>query len=300
MTETRATTPEDMVAELVTLLDVQQEAPDLFRGRRKPGGVGRVFGGQIIAQALMAATKTVEPDRLAHSLHAYFIRGGSEDHTTDFQVVRDFDGRSFSTRRVAAIQNGEIILNFAASFQKLEEGLMHQDEMPDVPPPEGLKSERELRQHFLHLVPESFRESFLRPNVVEFRPVQQMPIDPGTPQPALYQAWFRLVASIGDDPLMHRGAFAYISDMRLLGTCTMPHGLNWMKQEINSASLDHAVWMHDDFRVDDWLLFQSTSPISNRGRGLNHGQIFSRDGRLVASAAQEGLVRKRRQKPEAS
>jgi acyl-CoA thioesterase II len=294
MTEARATTPEGMVAELVALLDVQQEGPDLFHGGRKPGGVGRVFGGQIIAQALMAATKTVDPDRVAHSLHAYFIRGGSEDHTTDFRVVRDFDGRSFSTRRVAAIQQGEIILNFAASFQKVEEGLMHQDVIPDVPGPEGLKNEQELRQRFLHLVPESFRDHFLRPSVVEFRPIQQEPIDPGTPQPALYQAWFRLVAPIGDDPLIHRAAFAYISDMHLLGTCILPHGLSWMRQEVNSASLDHAVWMHDDFHVDEWLLFQSTSPVSNRGRGLNHGQIFSRDGRLVASAAQEGLIRKRR------
>jgi acyl-CoA thioesterase II len=294
MTETSATTPEAMVTELLTLLDVQQEAPDLFHGRRKPGGVGRVFGGQIIAQALAAATKTVDPDRISHSLHAYFIRGGSEDHTTDYKVVRDFDGRSFSTRRVAAIQNGEIILNFAASFQKREEGLMHQDPMPDVPPPEGLKSEAELRQRYLHLIPEEFRAFVLRPSVVEFRPTNQIPFDPGKPQPALYEAWFKLVAPIGDDPLLHRAAFAYISDMHLLGTCILPHGLSWIKREINSTSLDHAVWLHEDFRVDDWLLFRSTSPVSHGGRGLNHAQIFTRDGRLVASTTQEGLIRRRR------
>jgi acyl-CoA thioesterase II len=294
MAEARATTPEGMVAELLTLLDVQQEAPDLFHGRRKPGGVGRVFGGQIIAQALMAATKTVEPDRVAHSLHAYFIRGGSEDHTTDYRVVRDFDGRSFSTRRVSAIQNGEIILNFAASFQRPEEGLVHQDPMPNVPPPDALKNESQLRERFIDSIPEDFRPFLMRPSVVEFRPTNQTPPDPGVPQPALYQAWFRLVAPLGDDPLLHRAAFAYISDMHLLGTCAKPHGLNWLKREINSASLDHAVWLHEDFCVDDWLLFQSTSPISHGGRGLNHAQIFSRDGRLVASAAQEGLIRKRR------
>jgi acyl-CoA thioesterase II len=294
MVEARATTPEGMVAELLTLLDVQQEAPDLFHGRRKPGGVGRVFGGQIIAQALMAATKTVEPDRVAHSLHAYFIRGGSEDYTTDYQVVRDFDGRSFSTRRVAAMQNGEIILNFAASFQRREEGLIHQDAMPDVPPPEALKNETQLRERFIDMIPEDFRPFVMRPSVVEFRPTDQTPPDPGVPQPAFYKAWFRLVAPLGNDPLLHRAAFAYISDMHLLGTCAKPHGLNWLKREINSASLDHAVWLHEDFRVDDWLLFQSTSPVSHGGRGLNHAQIFTRDGRLVASAAQEGLIRKRR------
>jgi acyl-CoA thioesterase II len=294
MSEARAATPEALVAQLVTLIDVQEETPDLFHGRRQPGGVGRVFGGQIIAQALMAATKTVEPDKIAHSLHAYFIRGGSEETTTDYQVMRDFDGRSFSTRRVSAIQNGEIILNLAASFQRFEDGLVHRDPMPDVPLPEGLKSEAELRARHIDMIPEAMREMFLRPRAIEFRPVIQEPADQAIAQPALYEAWFKLVAPIADDPLLHRAIFAYISDMHLLGTCTMPHPLSWMKQEISSASLDHSVWLHDDFRVDDWLLMRSTSPVTNRGRGLNHAQFFTRDGRLVASAAQEGLIRKRR------
>ena len=285
-----------MVDQLVRLLDVQDHSADLFIGQRMPGGEGRVFGGEIIAQALMAATRTVGPDRVAHSLHAYFIRGGSENHPTEYRVSRDFDGRSFSTRRVTAIQQGEVILNFAASFQCPEEGLQHQDVMPDVPPPEDLKSDAELRIEYADKVPDTFRDRFLRPHVVDFRPLSPRHWTNDTPQPAQQQSWFKIAAPLKDDPLLHRAILAYISDMQLLGTCALPHGLSWMRGELMSASLDHALWLHDDFRVDDWLLFTSTSPISRAGRGLNHAQIWSRDGRLVASVAQEGLIRKRRVK----
>jgi acyl-CoA thioesterase II len=289
-----ATSPAALVANLVRLLDVQEHSADLFVGGRAPGGQGRVFGGEIIAQALMAATRTVDTDRICHSLHAYFIRGGSEHHPTEYRVSRDFDGRSFSTRRVTAVQQGEVILNFAASFQVREEGLHHQDVMPDVPPPEGLKSDAELRRDYVDSVPEAFRERFVRPQVVDFRPLSPRHWTNDTPQPARQQSWFRVAAPVGDDPLIHRAILAYISDMQLLGTCALPHGLSWMRGELMSASLDHALWLHDDFRVDDWLLFTSTSPISLGGRGLNHAQIWSRDGRLIASVAQEGLIRKRR------
>jgi acyl-CoA thioesterase II len=294
MTIEHATTPAALVAELLHLLDLEEIKSDQFVGQRRPGGVGRVFGGEIIAQALMAATRTVEPDRAVHSLHAYFIRGGSEDYPTEYQVARDFDGRSFSTRRVTAIQQGEIMLNFAASFQRHEDGLEHQDPMPDAPAPEDLKSEVELRADYIHLIPAEMRDRFDRPRGIEFRPVRPRNLLSAGPQPANQQSWFRMVAPLGDDPLMHRAMMAYISDMQLLGTSILPHGLSWVRGEISSASLDHAIWFHDDFRVDDWLLFTSTSPISRGGRGLNHAQIHSRDGRLVASVTQEGLVRKRR------
>jgi acyl-CoA thioesterase II len=259
-----------------------------------PEGVGRVFGGEVIAQALIAATKTVSDDRIAHSLHAYFIRGGSEDHPTDYFVARDFDGRSFSTRRVTAIQCGEVILNFAASFQKPEQGLEHQDTMPKVPEPEALKSDNQLRDEVIDRIPEALRARFMRPSAMEFRPVNGQHWMSDVPQPPAKQVWFRIAAPLPDDPALHRAILAYISDNQLLGTCILPHGLSWMRREINSASLDHAVWFHEDARVDDWLLYDCTSPIARGARGLNHGQIFSRDGRLVASVAQEGLIRKRR------
>lgn len=294
MTDATTLSPAQRVEQLVALLDVQEHSPDHFVGGRKVGGSGRVFGGEVIAQALMAATKTVAPDRVVHSLHTYFIRGGSEDHPTEYNVARDFDGRSFSTRRVTAIQCGEVILNFAASFQRPEVGLEHQDPMPEAPPPEQLQSESELRAAFIDQVPEAMRAHFLQPGVVEFRPVS--PRHWGTREPGIpfQQSWFRLVAPLGDDPLKHRAMLAYISDMQLLGTCAIPHGLSWMRGEINSASLDHAIWFHDDCRVDDWILFTSNSPITRGGRGLNYATMHSRDGRLIASVAQEGLIRKRR------
>jgi acyl-CoA thioesterase II len=287
-------TPQSLVDGLVRLLDVQEHSADLYVGGRVAGRQGRVFGGEIIAQALMAAARTVDPHRACHSLHAYFIRGGSENHPTEYRVSRDFDGRSFSTRRVTAVQQGEVILNLAASFQVQEDGLEHQDVMPDVPPPEGLKSDAELRVEYAENVPEQFKKNFLRPQVVDFRPLSPRHWTSDAPAPARQQSWFKLAAPVEDDPLIHRAILAYISDMQLLGTCALPHGLSWMRGELMSASLDHALWLHDDFRVDDWLLFTSTSPVSRAGRGLNHAQIWSRDGRLVASVAQEGLIRKRR------
>ena len=294
MTQSDTMSPAAKVEQLVRLLDVRELDTNLYTGERLPGGTGRVFGGEIIAQALMAATRTVAPDRIAHSLHAYFLRGGSEDHPTEYRVARDFDGKSFSTRRVTVMQQDEVILNLAASFQVHEDGLEHQEPMPDVPPPESLKSDAELRLDYVKDLPEAIRERFMRQGFVDFRPMSPRHWMSSVAGPAEQQSWFRLIAPIGDDPIIHRAVLAYISDMQLLGTCAIPHGLSWMRGELMSASLDHAVWIHDDFRVDDWLLMTSTSPISKRGRGLNHGKIYSRDGRLVASVAQEGLIRKRR------
>ncbi|MFM2411595.1 MAG: hypothetical protein RL481_2423 [Pseudomonadota bacterium] len=293
MTETTPTA-QSLVADLESLLTVDRLGDGWYLGKRKPGGVGRVFGGQVIAQALAAAQDTVSPERVAHSLHAYFMRAGSEDYEITFRVERDFDGGSFSTRRIIALQQDKPILNMAASFQKLETGLSHQDPMPDVPPPEELASEADLRAKYEDNVPEFARANFLRDRPFESRPVNPRDWLGGDKRtPAAQDIWFRLRAPTVDDPAMHRAMLAWQSDSWLLGTCTLAHGITWLTPGFQSASLDHAIWLHDDFRVDDWLLYSCDSPWTGRGRGFNRGAIYTRDGRLVASVAQEGLVRLR-------
>ncbi|HVF95423.1 MAG TPA: acyl-CoA thioesterase II [Sphingomonas sp.] len=285
--------PEVLAAGLVSLLDVEEIDTDLYRGARQPGGQGRVFGGQVIGQALQAAQRSVE-GKDAHSLHAYFMRAGDEQHPIVFRVVRDFEGKSFSTRRVIALQKGQPILNMAASFQVPEEGMMHQDAMPDVPPPEELKSESELRRAAADKIPEKFREMFRRrTSPIDIRPLHARSwFDPVKREPANH-SWFRVVAPIGDDPAMHRAVLAYASDMALMATSMMPHGVNWMTPGMQSASLDHAIWIHEPVRADEWMLYSTDSPWAGHGRGMNRGSIFTRDGRLVASVAQEGLIRLR-------
>ncbi len=287
-------TSDALVAKLQHLLTVQRMGDGWYLGRRNPGGVGRVFGGQVIAQALAAAQDTVGPERIAHSLHAYFMRAGSEDFEITYRVERDFDGGSFSTRRVIALQQDKPIFNMAASFQKLEEGLNHQDPMPVVPQPEDLKKESELRALYADQIPENFRANFLRERPIEYRPVDPRDWLGGEKRvPAVQNIWFRLRAPIADDPAMHRAILAYASDSYLLGTSTLPHGMTWMTPGFMTASLDHAIWLHDDFRVDDWLLYSCDAPWTGRGRGFNRGTIYARDGRMVATCAQEGLIRMR-------
>jgi acyl-CoA thioesterase II len=286
--------PEALVAELKDLLTVQRMGDGWYLGKRKSGGVGRVFGGQVIAQALAAAQDTVSQDRAAHSLHAYFMRPGSEDYEITYRVERDFDGGSFSTRRIIAMQQDKPIFNMAASFQKLEQGLCHQDAMPDVPMPDMLKPESALRALYADQIPEAHRANFLRERPIEYRPVDPRDWLGGEKRiPAVQNIWFRLRAPIGDDPGMHRAILAYASDSYLLGTSTIAHGVTWMTPGFMSASLDHAIWLHDDFRVDDWLLYSCDCPWTGRGRGFNRGAIYTPDGRLVATCAQEGLVRVR-------
>jgi acyl-CoA thioesterase II len=289
----RAETPERLVAQLVELLDVEVIDIDLYRGARQPGGVGRVFGGQVIAQALQAAQRSIDDGKIAHSLHAYFMRAGGEDHPIVYRVVRDFDGRSFANRRVIAMQRGQPILNMIASFQLPEDGLSHQFDMPDVPPPEALKSEGELREAIQSHVPEKLRRFFLRPRPIEFRPVDPDGWFAPVPRDPVQHGWFRVVAPIIDDPALHRAILAYASDMMLLGTAMLPHGLTWMDASIQTASLDHALWLHEPMRVDEWLLYTTDSPWSGHARGFNRGRIYTRNGRLVASTAQEGLIRRR-------
>lgn len=286
-------TPEQLVAGLLKLLEVKPQGEDHFIGRKKRGGIGRVFGGQVIAQALHAAEATVDPERPAHSLHCYFLRGGSEDFETDYAVARDFDGGSFSNRRVVASQQGRPILNLTASFQRREEGLHHADAaMPDVPDPEELEPEAEVRRRFAEQARPEARHHFLAPRPVEMRAVEGRHWMNPQPAPPRSHSWFRTVAPLPDDSRVHRAILAYASDMSLLGTCMLPHGLSWARGEVISASLDHAVWFHEPFRCDEWLLYATDAPWSGGGRGFNRGRIFTRDGRLVASVAQEGMIRR--------
>jgi acyl-CoA thioesterase-2 len=282
-----------MIAQLEQLLTVEELDRDLFRGVRQPEGRGRVFGGQVIAQALMAAGRSADAERVPHSLHAYFMRPGDEQLPIIYRVARDYDGGSFSTRRVVAFQKGEPILNLAASFQKLEPGLSHQFDMPDVAPPESLPVEAEERLKVADRVPERLREFFVRPRPFETRHASPWSPLEDKPQAPVQNVWFRAVAPVSGGPEMHRAMLAWASDMYLLGTTMRPHGLSWVQPGVQTASLDHAIWFHDDVVVDDWLLYAMDAPWSGRGRGFNRGQIFTRDGRLMASVSQEGLMRKR-------
>lgn len=282
-------TPAQATAEMVELLGVEELDRDLYRGPRLPNGKGRVFGGQVIAQALQAAQRSSEA-KIAHSLHAYFMRAGDGMSPIIYRVVRDFEGKSFATRRVIATQKGEPILNLAASFQLIEEGLHHQDELPDVPPPEDLLSDIELSTRSTREAgPEAPR--YARP--IEIRPV--FPENRTNPKPRspIDYNWIRCAAPIGDDPALHRAVLAYLSDMPLLATSMIPHGAYYQTPGMQTASLDHALWIHEPFRADEWMLYATNSPWSGHGRGMNRGTIYTRDGRLIASVAQEALIRRR-------
>ena len=285
--------------DLIQLLTLERLDTNLFRGQSHDIGTHRVFGGQVLGQALAAANYTVE-DRVAHSLHAYFLRKG--DHTSPiiYEVDRQRDGRSFSSRRVVAIQHGRPILNLAASFQRPEDGLEHQSSMPQVPPPERLKDVNEYRRELLDRragalsldSDESKLPRYLfheRP--FEFRPVQ-LPqfIDPEPREPRA-NIWFRTTGRLPDDDDLHRNMLAYVSDYYLIGTATRPHGYSVFSAELQLASLDHALWFQRPFRVDEWLLYSIESPSASGARGLSRGQIFRRDGVLAAVVAQEGVMR---------
>jgi len=287
------TDPATLVAHLTALLDIETIDTDLYRGPRNPGGVGRVFGGQVIAQALQAAQRSIGDGKVAHSLHAYFMRPGDEAHPILYRVERDFAGRSFANARVIAMQRGQAILNLTASFQLPEDGLHHQDAMPDVAPPDALPTEADLLEAMRDRIPARLTPLLDRPRPIEFRPVSGLHwLDP-TPRAPEQFAWFRVVAPAGDDLALHRALLAYASDAMLLGTSMLPHGLNWLMPNVQVASLDHALWLHEPFRVDEWLLYATDSSWAGHARGHNRGRIFTQDGRLVASVAQEGLIRVR-------
>jgi acyl-CoA thioesterase-2 len=284
-------------AELLNLMQLEPLEVNLFRGVSRDIGTERVFGGQVLAQALLAASLTVE-ERLAHSLHAYFLRAGDPEAPIVYNVDRSRDGRSFSARRVVAIQHGRAIFTLAASFQVAEEGLEHQFGMPEVPAPEQLSPSALLpRAEFEHM-PKSMQRWLDRFGPFEFRPVRGADPHDRIPQPPYKELWFKLHGELADDPRLHRALLAYVSDFHLVGTATLPHGISWVQGNLMIASLDHAMWFHRDFRLDDWLLYSCDSPSTSGGRGLARGMIHDRQGRLVASTAQEGVIRLRQQADE--
>lgn len=278
---------------LVELLALERIDRDLFRGASQNLGWGAIFGGQVLGQALSAATQTVPGDRPVHSVHGYFIRAGVLERPIVYEVDRLRDGRSFSTRRVVALQNGEAIFSLEASFQIEESGFDHQESMPEVPPPETLRSEQELALAVAGDLPEALLARVTAERPIEIRPVDlRNPLKP-TVQPARRRLWYRAVDKLPDDPALHRYLLAYASDFSFLGTALDPHGVSFFTPGMQVASLDHAVWFHRSFRVDDWLLYDVESPNASGARGLVRGRFFDRTGRLVASVAQEGLIRRR-------
>jgi len=278
--------------ELLGLMRLEALEVNLFRGTSRDIGTQRVFGGQVLAQALLAASSTVE-QRLAHSLHAYFLRAGDPDAPIVYNVDRSRDGRSFSARRVVAIQHGRPIFTLAASFQVEEDGVEHQFDMPQVPGPEEVPAMALLpREEFDHM-PKSMQRWLDRFGPFEFRAVRGADPDDRAPQPPYKELWFKLHGELDDNPQLHRALLAYVSDFHLVGTATLPHGISWVQGNLMIASLDHAMWFHRDFRLDDWLLYSCDSPSTGSGRGLARGMIYDRQGRLVASTAQEGVIRVR-------
>ncbi|MFO1150201.1 MAG: acyl-CoA thioesterase II [Alsobacter sp.] len=277
---------------LVSLLDLEVLEENLFRGRSPQSSWQRVFGGQVIGQALVAACRTVE-GRAPHSLHAYFLRPGDPAVPIIYDVERVRDGGSFSTRRVKAIQHGHAIFILSASFQKDEPGLAHGMPMPDVPKPEELPPESAIREKMMPLLPSAVRRYFEQERPIELRPVQYERWFTREPKPPVFHVWIRATGRLPDDPAIHQCVLAYASDMTLLDSTLIAHGRSVFEPSIQAASLDHALWFHRPFRADEWLLYAQDSPSSGGARGFARGSIFSRAGDLIASVAQEGLVRLR-------
>ena len=283
----------DPTPDLLThILTVERIEDNFFRGIETPKGEGRMFGGQVLGQALMSAIRTVEAEKVNHSLHGYFMRPGDATKPVLYRVERDMDGNSFATRRVVAIQNGQPILNLAASFQVREKGMSHTSEMPtDVPMPEDCPTELELLERYGDNLPDSFRSFVRLKRPVEIRPCSIMPPFVKTPAMGETFRWIRAREEMADDANLHRAALVYASDMGLIGAALAVHGYSFHAKRLRVASLDHAMWIHDDFRMDNWLLFGMESPWTGGGRALTRGRFFTRDGRLVATVAQEGMTR---------
>ncbi|MEX0852812.1 MAG: acyl-CoA thioesterase II [Bauldia sp.] len=277
---------------LLSILDLEPLEHNLFRGLSPQVGWQRVFGGQVIGQALVAAARTVE-GRSAHSLHAYFLRPGDPSVPILYEVDRIRDGKSFTTRRVVAIQHGQAIFSMAASFQIQESGLDHQIPMPKVPMPEELPSEAELKELYLHSAPEAVRRYWERERPIELRPVDLRHYVSREPLEPTQFVWVRATGPLPDDRSIHLAVLAYASDMTLLDTSLFAHGRFIFDPDLQVASLDHALWFHRPFRADQWLLYAEDSPSASGARGFNRGSLFSRDGHLIASVAQEGLIRRR-------
>ena len=277
--------------QIIETLDLEEIELNHYLATSPNEGWQRVYGGQVIAQALVAASRTVDSDRSAHSLHGYFLRAGDTDVPILYKVDRIRDGRSFTTRRVVAVQQGRAIFTMSISFQADEAGLSHQFDMPTVPPPSSLPSDDEIRSEQSKSWLAEYQDSFSGLSAIQIRPID--PIDPLHPEPAeaTQRCWMRCGERLPDDPRIHQCVLAYLSDWSLLDTSTRPHAVSFMQDNVQVASLDHAMWFHRAFRADEWLLYDQDSPTASGARGFNRGLIYNQAGELVASTTQEGLVR---------
>jgi acyl-CoA thioesterase-2 len=278
---------------LLSILDLEPLEENLFRGRSPQDGWQRVYGGQVLGQALVAAVRTVPPDRVAHSLHAYFLLPGDPARPIVYNVERVRDGGSFTTRRVTGIQHGRPMFAMSCSFHIAEPGLDHQDAMPQVPPPEELPSERQLKAKLLAQLPDNIKSYWERERPIEMRPVDVSRYFAREKRAPEQMVWMRASGRLPDAFPLHQCVLAYASDFTLLDTALIAHGKLMFDKDMQLASLDHALWLHRPFRADDWLLYAQDSPSSHGARGFCRGSIFTRDGILVASVAQEGLMRER-------
>lgn len=285
-----------MSSTLTALLDLLSLEPlehNIFRGQNRDIGSGRVFGGQVLAQALIAARRTVPEDREAHSLHGYFILPGDVQRPIVYFCDALRDGKSFTTRQVQAIQHGRAIFQMSASFHVEEPGVQHQAAMPDVEGPEGLADELDLVRAVADRIPDRLREVYTQDRPIEFRPVAPVSFfRPEVREPVKY-VWLRARGSMPDEPVLHQAVLAYASDYGLLGSALLPHGLTFQQPDLQAATLDHALWFHRSFRVDQWLLYAMDSPAAAGARGFTRGSVFTREGELIASVTQEGLMRLR-------
>jgi len=278
----------DVLRQILDLLDVERIEENLYRGQNHP--TEHVFGGQVLAQAIASAYRTVDPSHSLHSMHAYFLRPGDWKIPILYDIDRIRDGRSFTTRRVVAIQHGRAIFNMATSWQKSESGLSHANPMPDVPPPEALRGDREIYRDWAVQFPEMARFSF-RFEAIDCRQVERISLTESGAQQAFRHTWVKTRDPLPDNPEVHQAMLGYMSDLDFMSTSMLPHGRAKMRQNIRGASLDHALWLHRPFRADEWLLFAKQSPNASAARGFVRGQFFNRGGDLVATAAQECLIR---------
>jgi acyl-CoA thioesterase-2 len=289
----RPSEPSSALQELLATLDLEKLEENLYRGTSPQVGWQRVFGGQVVAQALVAAQRTVDADRFVHSLHAYFVRPGDPSVPILYQVERIRDGSSFATRQVLAIQHGKAIFTLSASFQLDEEGYDHQIVMPTVTDPEKLMGEREFKETFLAQAPEAVRRYWMRERPIEVRPTSLLHYLTKDKLEPRQDVWVRALGQVPDDRNIQAAVLAYISDMTLLDASLYPHGTSIFDPSMQVASLDHAMWFHRPVSFDDWLLYTQDSPSAGGARGMTRGSIYSRSGTLIASVAQEGLIRKR-------
>ena len=280
-----------VVQDLLDIIQLEQLENNLFRGQTRATGQKSIFGGLVAGQALMAACRTVSADRPVHSLHAYFLRPGDFSVPIIYDVDRIRAGQSFTTRRVNAIQHGRPIFSLAASFQVDEAGVEHQTDMPEVPMPDELSDDEDVRHQVAANIPEKFRAAFLQDRPVEFRPIKPVNGFAAEPQDPTRLVWFRIKDKIDADVATHRALLTFCSDFGLMGTAMLPHGINFFQPQLQAASIDHAMWFHRPFRVDEWLLYSTDAPTAIGARGINRGLIYKQDGTLVASVVQEGLMR---------